>query len=182
MSSSILKKNKTSQFIFIFLVACISFAEVGVSIAAKSAAKVGDQFGDWRFQCRAVAAGQTNCALIQVLVAPKAKRPIAQYSLAKNPKTNEVFMTAILPLGIDLEAGTVLTIDESKPRPMTMKSCTAKGCIAIYKVDQNVLQLMKKGVKLKVTFKPLRLNKSVTLAGSLKGISAGISAAGLDAK
>jgi invasion protein IalB len=172
--------NKKHALILLIFSAALGYAGIGVSNAANPDDKVGEKFGDWISQCREIADGKTNCSLTQTLVARKTKQAIAQFLLSKHPKSQEVFLTAIVPLGIDIHSGVGFVIDESKPRQMIVKTCLSSGCIANFKIQKKEMLLLKKGVRLKLLFKPLSVNKPVILTGSLKGISAGIKAAKIE--
>jgi invasion protein IalB len=149
-------------------------------VAASAAPKVGDVFGDWVFECMALAEGKTLCALSQSLVSQQDNRRLVKFSLARNEKNNEVMLTALLPLGIHLPQGVQGSIDQGKAFPFTLQTCTQQGCIASFKTDKDMVKRLKAGQKVAVSFSVAGGKRPITLTGSLKGLAAGIKAAGLE--
>lgn len=167
---------------FALILSAVAFTLLSSSIAdSATTARVGDKFGDWVLECRAIAAGKTNCSLTQTLVDKKSKRAIVKFALAKSGlKGKDIMFNAFLPLGIDISAGVLFSIDGAKPRSLPLKTCTRRGCLAQYKLDKNLLKAFKKGKGLTISFNLLAAKKKLTLPGSLSGISSGLKAAGLE--
>lgn len=166
-------------FLILFMAVLLLSGSANVTSAPK--AQVGDRFGDWVLECRAIAAGSTNCSLTQTLVDKNSKKAIARFTLSRSgEKSQDILFNAFLPLGIDIPAGVSLAIDGAKPRSLLLKTCTRRGCVAQYKIDKNLLNVFKKGKGFVVSFNSLVAKKKVNLGGSLSGISAGVKASGLE--
>ena len=158
------------------VLASVAFLALGASDAA--AQKVGKKFGSWTFQCAAVEANKTRCALIQELM-PKVKdqprRRLLNASLT--PIRNGFLLETLMPLGIEIPKGTTVKIDQGKPTRMTLQRCATAGCVATMELTGSMLTAFKKGRNLEVTFfarSPGGL-KPIKVPVSLKGVSEGLS-------
>ena len=146
--------------------------------AANAEAKVGDRFGDWVFECRALAADKNVCALSQTIV-NKGKRRIIKLSLGNNADKKENELLAVVPLGVHLPTGITGTVGQDKPFTLTVQGCSRQGCIATVKVDATLLKALQAGTKLAIKFSMLSGTKPVTVEASLKGLADGVKAANL---
>ena len=146
---------------------------------ASDVAKAGDHFGDWVFECAALAEGQTLCSLNQTLVTKEKNQVIARFSLSRDKKTNEIVFGTMVPLGIDIPAGIVVSFDQNQPVQLTILTCTQNGCIANTNVNAKMFDTMKNGKALAVQFKFRGAEKPTVFNGSLNGLGAGALAAGL---
>src|SRR5690606_20389564 len=116
-----------------------------ISHPAYAEAKVGDRFGDWIFECTALAEDKTACALTQTIVTQKDNRRIVKFNLAHNEKMGGAMLTALLPLAIHLPSGASGVIDREKAFQFSLQTCLPHGCIATYPVDSNFLKSMQNG-------------------------------------
>jgi invasion protein IalB len=144
--------------------------------------KVGDRIGDWGFQCQALSASETRCALIQnVLNSQTRQRLIGAVIRKMGEKNDKVGLFISAPLGIFLGAGIAVKIEEGEQFPLILQTCTAQnGCVAGLEIDAKRLDAMKKGTRMLVGFKPQANANAVTVPFSLKGVTDGLKA--LDAK
>jgi invasion protein IalB len=140
--------------------------------------KVGDKFGDWVFECQAIADGKTDCALTQTLVNKQTNQAVARFMLARNKKANEIELRTLVPLGIDIPAGVAGSIDGKSPFKFSIETCVQPGCLGVVKLKGSLQDAMKNGKALTVTFTPRGADKEVAVAGSLKGLTDGMNAAG----
>lgn len=138
--------------------------------------KIGDKFGDWVFECSAIAEGKTACALTQTIVAQKDNRRIVKFSFARDDKKSINAITALLPLGIDLASGVSGSIDQGKPFQYQLKTCIQQGCIVTYAVDSTFLKSLQSAKKLNISFMGVNATKPVAISGSLNGVSDGLKA------
>jgi invasion protein IalB len=157
------------------VLASVAVLALGASDAA--AQKVGEKFGDWTFQCAAVEANKTQCALMQELmlkVKDQPRRRLLRASLT--PIANGFLLETLLPLGIDIPQGTTVKVDKGKPTRMTLQRCVTGGCLGTMKLTGSMLTAFKKGLKLEVIFfasSPGGI-KPVKVPVSLKGVSEGL--------
>jgi|APCry1669189241_1035207.scaffolds.fasta_scaffold26557_2 invasion protein IalB len=147
--------------------------------ATPASAKVGDHFGDWVFECAAIGEGQTLCSLTQILMAKENNQAIARFSFSRDKKTNGIIFGALVPLGLDIQAGVSASFDQRPPVSMTVLTCTQAGCIANAVIDPATFEAIKSGKTLAVSIKFRGADKPAVLSGSLNGLGAGAIAAGI---
>jgi invasion protein IalB len=150
----------------------------GGGAAAQEALKVGDRIGDWTFQCRALTASETRCALVQNIVDNETNRPIIGVVLRKLGQNNEKLGLFIsTPLGIFLGAGIAAKVDEGEQFPLILQTCTAQnGCLAAVEIDAKRLEALRTGSRLLVGFKARADAKTLTVPVSLNGVKEGLKA------
>lgn len=149
-------------------------------LPAHAETKAGDHFGDWVFECRALAEGKTACALTQTIISQQDNRRIVKFSLTRKDGKGATMLTAMVPLGIHLPAGVSGTIDQGKAFQYTLETCVQQGCIATYAVDTGFLQSLQGGQKLNVSFTGNGAKRLIEISGSLKGLAEGLKAANLN--
>jgi len=142
--------------------------------------KPGDVFGDWVYECPVSSEGQPVCALNQTILLQQTGQPVVRFGLARHQQTRELLLMAFLPQGLDLTANVFGAIDEEPPVIFTMETCIAQMCLATHRIDAAMLRAMKRGSALKVSFQLRGRPDPVHISGSLKGITAGVRAAGLE--
>lgn len=158
---------------------------MGVMVLALSAKaespRVGDRFGDWTFECNAVAQGKTDCALTQMLVdAQRNNAAVAKFSLSRDPESGDRYLIAAIPLGIDFLQPIAARVDDAEPIGMQMLTCVQTGCIARLKLTPELVGALKAGKTMGLTIKYVSAPKPVVFGMSLIGLADGIPAAGLE--
>jgi len=143
-------------------------------------AKVGDVFGDWIYECRALAENKTACSLSQTIMSKSQNKRLVKFNLGRNEKTKAVNLTALLPLGISLPSGVNFSIDQGKTYQFTLKTCFQLGCVATYPVDNSFMQALQSGQKLNINFSGEGADAPIKISGSLKGLAEGVKAANLN--
>jgi invasion protein IalB len=149
-------------------------------LAMAEGAKSGQAFGDWVFQCSAIAEGQTTCGLRQTLVSQTDNKPVAIFRFTWEKKAGELVLTAILPLGIDIAPGVKGTVDDATQFDYNLQTCVPRGCIAAAKIADPLLQSMISGGTFRTTFTLRGAKETTSFSGSLKGFSEGLKALGYD--
>ncbi len=163
------------------LLRCASVAALlCISSFAHAQAKVGDRFGDWTFDCVAIADGKTICALTYVIVSKMDNRRIAQLSLGRNEARKSIMLTAFLPLGIYLPAGASGVLDQGKPFQFTIETCLPRNCIGIFAVGGDFLKSLQGAKQLGIAFVAADGQKPVVLEVPLAGLGEGLKAARLE--
>jgi len=127
------------------------------ALPAQAQAKVGERFGDWVFNCTAIAQNQTSCSLNQALVNKQTQKVVARFSVVREQETNRPALIAILPLGIDLTTSVMGAVDENDAFKFTMETCTRAGCFAKVILEDGLLGQMKNGKLLTATFTARRV-------------------------
>ena len=142
--------------------------------------KVGDAIGAWTFQCQALSADQTICALVQAAFNKKTKaqllRAVVRYTSTAADSRLGLFVT--LPLGIHLAPGIVGRVDKEEQFKFTLQNCRTTGCEAAVEIDTNLERAMKVGKQLIVGFKATAGGDTVAVPISLSGFTKGLGALG----
>ena len=153
-------------------------SETAAQAATAGAPKVGQTFGNWIFQCSAVAQNNTICTLSQTLVDGQSKKPIAKFSVGRSGPGSETRLVVLLPLGLDIASGVSGSVDKGAEFKYTLESCVPSGCIASRPVDAALLNGIRTGTALNVSFRFQGNDKAITLSGVLKSLGDGMTAAG----
>lgn len=139
---------------------------------------VGQKFGDWVFQCSAVAQNQTDCAFVQRIVTADASRQLAQLQILESRKEpNTYAFTMLLPLGLDVQIGVTARIDQTDPVSVPITTCLPRGCIASLPLDESLAGALRTGGKLEMAFTMADGNRTARITGSLNGINEAFTAA-----
>lgn len=146
--------------------------------------KVGDRIGDWTFQCRALSAQDTVCALVQIAADEKTKRQLMKavvHPVGKG-KDRKLRLVVTLPLGIFLATGIAGKIDDGKQFNFVLLTCRQNGCEAAVDIDAKMRNAMRAGKQLVVAFKPRPKSEAFGVRVSLNGFTAGIRTLGENRK
>lgn len=163
----------------IILSALIGLAlQTGAALAEGEKPTVGQAYGDWKFQCSAVAQNSTRCAFVQTIVASSNKHKIAQLQIVEAQGDGvEPQLTFLLPLGLDLQSAVTMQIDDADAVPVPLKTCAPQGCVGVLPVDATLAEALAAGQSLKVQFSLANGKKDVGFTSSLKGLSDAFAAA-----
>ncbi len=74
----------------------------------------------------------------------------------------------ILPLGILLQSGASMKVDDGKPLAFSSRFCNTSGCFSFVNLDKDILNSMKKGKTLNIFFKTFN-NQDAKLPMTLSG-------------
>lgn len=83
----------------------------------------------------------------------------------------------VLPLGILLESGVLMQVDEQKPAVFKLRFCTQGGCVGYVNLNPELLDTMKNGNQLLFQFKTSQ-GRDVKIIMSLKGFTKAIKEVG----
>ena len=86
-------------------------------------------------------------------------------------ETRRPFIVMQLPLGVDLQAGMVLQIDQSPEMKAPFSKCTKAGCEVQSLLTDELLADLKKGDKLKVGFRPFGISRTMVVKADLIGFT-----------
>ena len=148
---------------------CVAFA---TQTMAQNSPKVGDLIGDWVFNCRALSAKETICAVTQSIADAKTKKQVLRLTLQKTGTPTTPLLHILLPQGVYLGANVSGAIDQKKQLKFTWRRCNNNGCQASVKLDKDIISAMKSGQKLEIGFKIQENAAPVTITASLKGMIA----------
>jgi len=149
-----------------------------VQTSAFAETKAGDTFGDWAIECHKAGEDKNACVLAQTVFDKDKKQKLLKIIVGKGKEA--LFVTALVPLAIDIPAGVSVTLDQGKALPLTVKTCFPAGCVATTKLDSKLLKSIKSAEKLNVSFNLMAGQKPITISGSSNGLAEGLKAAKLD--
>lgn len=86
-------------------------------------------------------------------------------------ETRKPFIVMQLPLGVDLQAGMVLQIDQSPEMKAPFSKCTKAGCEVQSLLTDALLADLKKGSLLKVGFRPFGIPRTMIVKADLVGFT-----------
>jgi invasion protein IalB len=159
------------------LVAALGLAlSLSAPLTAGAAAKTGDVFDDWKVQCETPAgATEEVCHAFQVVSTKESQQNVLHMAIGYPPSVDVPVAIITVPLGVALQTGVLVKVDEGEARPFPFNVCMANGCQAGIKLDQPLLDDFRKGAQLTVTFGNLKrqgLNVPVSLKGLTKALEA----------
>lgn len=144
------------------------------------AVKVGDHFGDWDLEYAAIGGWQALCCLSQTVVASVSNQAIARSSLVRSIKMDELSSSALVPLGLCIPSGIILTIDHDQDSESAHSDMHSIDCLASIPISTKCPETMKSGKALAVSYKFRGAEKSALLTGALTGLASGINAPELE--
>ena len=167
------------QFIrSVALFVCMFTVVIPSADAQAKKPKLGERIGAWAFQCQAVAADKTLCALVQAAVNKKTGKQVMRAVVRPvgEGKNFKVGLFVTVPLGIFLAPGVAGKVDKGKQFSFILQSCRQAGCEAAIELDKKLQKAMRGGKVLVVGFKPTATSEPVGVSISLEGFTAGLKA------
>lgn len=141
------------------------------------------QFGDWYYRCVDVTASDDKtvqqCEVAQVAQVRQGGENISVLTLAiaktapepgKEPSTNDLLLTALVPLNVVLPIGLGLSADGRDIVAVPYRNCNQAGCWAQQKLDAKMLDALKKGATGEAHLR-LMNGQNINLRFSLKGLT-----------
>ncbi|MER8825913.1 invasion associated locus B family protein [Mesorhizobium sp. M0938] len=84
-----------------------------------------------------------------------------------------VVIEYLVPLGVNLQKGVVVQIDEKRNFPTRALYCDASGCVGYASLSPDLVLQMKRGASLKLAFSPRTSSQYFAYDYSLDGFAAG---------
>jgi invasion protein IalB len=154
------------------------------SAAPKSSGAAAPEIAEtnWELRCTDEKGVQTKdktasskCETYKVLVLGTSHTRVAEIAASiPDPKDPEAARAAIvLPLGIRLDQGVALKIDDNKPFGFNLLYCTNEGCFSLINMNKDLVEQMKKGDSVHFIFRAMNgqnVNLSFKLAGFGKAL------------
>ena len=131
-----------------------------------------ETFGSWVLRC-----GQTGrgCYLYQTLARKKDRARLARVTIfSPRTKNGKLKLRVLLPLGIGLAKGTMLSVDKAASRKVPYFACWRRGCVAELTVPSLFERRLRVGSNLTVTAFAIKGAKPLRFRFSLKGLSRAI--------
>ena len=112
-----------------------------------------------------------KCEIFQRLVVNETGQRLTEFAIGYSGENlDQMRGIVILPLGILLETGVALQIDDKEPFSFTPRYCDAGGCVAFLNMNDKILGMMRKGDTARVTMKALN-GSDINVEMPLKGFS-----------
>ncbi len=123
----------------------------------------------WAVNCRSGAQDAAlNCRLSQTVVMKGSGRLLTRVTFLLAAANQEPKLNIQLPLGVLIQAGATIRIDENPPQGLRFRTCNRGGCYAETPLSPAFLAQLRKGSKLVIEFKNLA-EKTIKLPLSLGG-------------
>jgi len=157
------------------------FAGIAAAVlfnTAAFAAKTGDTFDDWKIQCEKPEGATVEiCHAFQQIMTKAAEggteQRVLHVAIGYPPEQADPIAIFTTPLGVALQAGIQVKVDEKEPKGVAFNVCNNNGCQAAVKLDAASLEELKMGTKLTVTFGNLK-RQGLNVPVSLKGLTAAL--------
>lgn len=131
-------------------------------------------FGDWELICIKQDSGPEPCEIGQLILDDKGT-PVSDVRIFPLPPGGQAITggTFILPLGVQLQPGMNLAVDDKDPKNYPFFYCNNVGCVSQVGFTPLELEALRKGTAGKVSFLMVGGQQGpLTLTLSLKGFSA----------
>lgn len=107
----------------------------------------------WVSQCASASRqSQVECTMEQTILLNNTRQLLASVVLRVPADTHQPVMMVHVPVGLYIPAGLTLQIDEGKPLSIGLQTCDLKGCYAGETVPKDMIESMKGGKRLAITF------------------------------
>ncbi len=141
-------------------------------VAHYTLAAEGEVFDDWIMRCDQ-ASDAPHCYLSQRAFVQASGERVFEIAVGRLGADQQLVMLLSAPLGIYLPAGLRVQIDNTTPQRVVVQRCNARGCHAELLLNGEFLALMKRGLKLNITFSDSALQQ-FGFPMSLKGFSSAL--------
>lgn len=147
-------------------------AALALAAAPALALEDGQQFKDWTVRCEQNQGNVPKCLIFQTLADQEEDRPVLQISVGyPAPNSNPAAMI-IVPLGVALEPGMEIQVDQEPPIRVPFNHCNQMGCVVGFAMPPELIAAFKRGAVSRVSVFDLT-GKQINLSVSLQGFTAG---------
>jgi invasion protein IalB len=112
-----------------------------------------------------------ECAMEQSAVLTKTGQLVALVNIRVPGDTRAPIALVQLPLGLNLQAGAKLQVDEGKSLDLPVQTCENRGCYASVPLSPDMINAMRAGKQLKVIFQDLA-KETIAIPMSLNDFTA----------
>ncbi|MBX3582838.1 MAG: invasion associated locus B family protein [Rhizobiaceae bacterium] len=138
------------------------------------ASSLNETHGDWTVTC-AMLQGTVRCAASQTQVNNENRQRVLAIELTAVGGADTASGTLVLPFGLTLDRGVVLSIDEAEALlPLRVSTCLSTGCLVQLTFDPDVIAAMRIGSALKVKAVADGSGQEVVLSIPLKGFTSAL--------
>lgn len=122
----------------------------------------------WTVRCQEEDKAREHCEVFQRLIVKETGARVAEFAIGFPENKDVARGVVVLPLGMLLQSGVEMKIDEGKPFAFKVRYCTQAGCFAYVNLDKALLDLMRNGMAANFMFKAAD-GKDVNLKMPLSG-------------
>jgi invasion protein IalB len=141
-------------------------------IAPVMAADKEHRYGDWALRCP----DKKSCGLEQrVFVEGAENTPLVHMVFQTTSQAQDLAVLLRVPLGILLNPGLQLQIDQGIPQTFPLHHCRLEGCLAVFPLTTGLRQILESGREAQVSFHMLD-GRRIGVPVSLLGVTAGLKA------
>lgn len=134
------------------------------------------RYKDWAVACPPDKEGvKQPCQAVQRLTMSESGQQVMQVSIAYLEDNEQPVAIFILPLGMLLQQGALLSVDEVEVGRLGVQRCEAGGCIAPLLLSDEVLGKFKAGSKAQITVRNAQ-GRELPIPLSLNGFTAAMAA------
>jgi len=139
----------------------------------------GQQFDNWRIECRATGVNETACRILQTLVRQDDRRFIAEISLAVVSVSGETQNRLVLrtPTGMLLTQKPAFRAgDAGVETQMAWRTCGPQACVATVNLSDEQIEALKGSLQMVVAYSVVGQPQPTVIEVSLLGVTAGLDA------
>lgn len=116
-----------------------------------------------------------HCEIVQRLLVKESGQRFAEFAIGYPEGKGEARGVLILPLGILLEKGVQIKVDENPAFNVNVRYCAPQGCMAFLNMREELIAQMKGGTSALISFQNAQgqtLNMPITLKGFTEAVNA----------
>jgi hypothetical protein len=159
------------RFFALCLIGLVSFLSANLDVGAQSASKTQSiQMTEtgWQVICRAMGQDRTKlgCSLLHETYSQQDRARVMAIEIVKGDKARSLIVT--VPQGVSLKEGVDFAIDGAKQAQLSYSHCANNSCFAVLELTDAMVNTLKKGKLLEMTFQDLqssRLKTDIPLTG-----------------
>lgn len=153
--------------------ACCCVINSGAVAEQEPKPRSGAVFGDWLFECKAIAEDKARCAFSQTIVNGETQEVLAWLSVGRGSEEDTLILTSIVPLGVDVSVGAELWLDD-RAISLPVKTCSKTGCISRVQLSSSDIETFLATSELAILYKYPRVEQPSRVRGSFKGLPEGL--------
>jgi invasion protein IalB len=138
------------------------------------ASSLNEKHGDWTVAC-AMQADAVRCGMTQTQMRGENRQRVLTIELQAPNGDNTANGTLVLPFGLQLDSGVVLSIDENEFLPaLRFSTCLPVGCVVPLTFNADAISALRAGGKLAVKAAANESGQEVNLSISLLGFGSAL--------
>jgi len=141
------------------------------------ATTLNETHGDWTVACT-TPEGNVRCAISQIQINSQNRQRVLTVELTATEGGNAASGTLVMPFGLALDQGVVLSIDEGEfLPPLRFSTCLPAGCLVPLTFNADAVTAMRAGTALKVKAAANDSGQEVNFSISLSGFTSALARA-----